>query len=315
MRMYELRLTDPVTNKLVRSWESHPNSKFDAQAQNIQFDIPTTSYDIPIGGQIITIEGVALRELSQAIDYVGLQFTLRAGMASGLPLANPLQSGVISSGTVTQSFGNWEGTEMTLDLVVYPSAYSLGNSGNIVTSWTIGTPLADALKTTLTTAYPDTPVNINISPSLMLGYSEFGWHESLEGLAEQIMTVTAQQGHPVRIALQAGIINVFDDTYTPKPIQLNFNDLIGQPTWISINTVQIKLVMRGDISIGSKIKMPTGITNSPGFANTTADGMPNSQKNKPTFSGEFSVVEMRHLGNFRSADGASWVTLINCVKV
>ena len=51
-----------------------------------------------------------------------------------------------------------------------------------------------------------------------------------------------------------------DSSVTPaKVTQLNFQDLIGQPTWIDSPLIQIKTVMRGDIALGQSIKLPPGV--------------------------------------------------------
>ncbi len=312
MRYYSLTLTDPNTGKVVKTWESHPNNVFDPQAQNIQFDIPITAMETPIGGQTITVEGISLDDLRQAKQYTGLNFSLKGGMKKGLPLANPLQNGLLCYGVILQSFGNWEGTEMTLDFVVYPSEYSHLNAGNIVHNWPVNTPLSDALTLTLNNAFPGVTVNMNIAKNLITTNDEIGYYPDLEGLAQHILKYTTALKNPVHIVFQNGEIMVYDDTHAPAAKQLNFNDLIGQPTWIAVDVMQIKLVQRGDLSIGSRITMPEGTQNAPGFVTTMQLSKPSNMKYKTTFAGEFVITEMRHLGNYRSPDGASWATIINC---
>lgn len=312
MRYYSLTLTDPNTGKVVKTWESHPNNVFDPQAQNIQFDIPITAMETPIGGQTITVEGVALADLTQAQQYTGLNFSLKGGMKKGLPLANPLQNGLLCYGVILQSFGNWEGTEMTLDFVVYPSEYSHLNAGNIVLNWPVNTPLSDALMLTLNNGFPGVNVNMNIAKNLITTNDEVGYYPALEGLAQHILEYTTALKNPVHIVFQNNEIMVYDDTHAPAAKQLNFNDLVGQPTWIAVDVMQIKLVQRGDLSIGSRITMPDGTQNAPGFVTSTQLSKPSNMKYKTTFAGEFVITEMRHLGNYRAPDGASWVTIMNC---
>jgi len=76
--------------------------------------------------------------------------------------------------------------------------------------------------------------------------------------------------------------------------------------------------MRGDLQVGSTIQMPKGYPNAPGFATTTAAAFPSSPvsaKYKPTFTQAFRIVEMHHIGNFRSTDAGEWCTLINAVQM
>lgn len=327
MRYYSLSVSNPDTGEIIGKWESHPNGVFDPQAQNIIFDIPIAGYGSPTGAQTITIEGISLTDLQQAKSFAGLQFSLKAGMAQGLPLANPLQQGTIAEGVIFQSFGNWEGTEMTLDFVCYPTYYNFGNPTNIILNWKQGQLLSDALTQTFATALPNIPLEINISPSLVLTNDEIGFYPNFEGLAQHLKDVTKAQGHPVIIAYQAGKIMIADDTYNPPSIPVNFNDLVGQSTWIDVETMQVKTIMRGDITITSQINMPQGITNSPGFIITQPISLQNvmsgglisvsqlaQAKNQSTFQNSFNVTEMRHLGNYRSPDGAQWVTIMNAVQ-
>ena len=315
MRYYNLSLFNVGDPNPVRTWTSHPGGQFDPGALNLEFDIPITPMDTPVGGQTITIEGISLTDLQQAQAFTGMQFVLQGGMKTGLPLANPLQAGVIAQGFVFQSFGNWEGTEMTLDFVIYPSTYNHNDPGNIVIDWKANASLSDALMQTMGIAFPGIQVSVNISQDLMLGHDEVGYYASLDQLAMTLGDITEQQGHRVFIVMQNGSINIFDDTYVPPPIQINFTDLIGQPTWINPNTMQLKVVMRGDIQIGQQIQLPPGMQSNPGIVRTTAQSLPSSMKYQTSFTGVFQVTEMRHLGNFRASDGASWASIINCVVV
>ncbi|PRH37847.1 hypothetical protein C6V07_01690 [Burkholderia gladioli] len=243
---------------------------------------------------------------------------MKGGMKAGLPLANPKQAGLIVAGQIFQSFGNWEGTEMTLDFVLNPAVYTLDQPGNIVLNWTAGTTLAQALQQTLSVAYPSVPVSINISNELVQSHDEPHRCSTLEELAQLLQEITRGNffgsGYSgVQMSIQGGQITVSDDTYEPNTIQLAFTDFVGQPTWIETNTMQVKLVMRADIQLGTILKMPQGLQNSPGIVLTSSSSMPSNQKYKSTFQGDFVVKEVRHIGNFRAADGASWVTVVNCL--
>ncbi|HDR9834288.1 TPA: hypothetical protein QDC51_001042 [Burkholderia multivorans] len=243
--------------------------------------------------------------------------TMKGGMQAGLPLANPKQAGLIAAGQIWQSFGNWEGTEMTLDFVLNPALYTLDEPGNIVLNWTAGMTLAQALKQTLSVAYPTMPALINISDKLVQTHDEVHRCSTLEQLAQLLIEVT--QGNflgsdyaGVQVTIQAGQIVVYDSTYKPNTVQLAFTDFVGQPTWIALNVMQVKLVMRADIQLGSELLMPQGLQNTPGIVLTSSSSLPSSLKYKSAFQGKFSVIELRHIGNFRALDGASWATIANC---
>ncbi|AOJ70868.1 hypothetical protein WS83_20410 [Burkholderia sp. MSMB2042] len=243
--------------------------------------------------------------------------SMKGGMQAGLPLANPKQAGLLAAGQIWQSFGNWEGTEMTLDLVLNPAVYTLDQPGNIVLNWTANMPLAQALKQTLSIAYPTLSALINISDKLVQSHDEVHRCSTLEQLAQLLSEIT--QGNflgadyaGVQVTIQAGQIVVYDSTYQPNTVQLAFTDFVGQPTWIAPNVMQVKLVMRADIQLGTELLMPQGLQNTPDIVLTSAAALPSNLKYKSAFQGKFSVIEQRHIGNFRALDGASWVTIANC---
>ena len=315
MRYYDLTITPEGSTTPFRRWTSHPNGVFDPGALNIGFDMPVLPYGTPAGGQSFSIEGISLEDLNQAQQFAGMTLKLSAGMkAPGLPLINPSQAGEILTGYIFQSFGNWEGTEMTLDFVLYPSIYTDKNPGNFTLIWPQGEKLSDALLHCLQVPYPNIPISINISADYVNSYDIHHIGATLEDLASFVGDFTDKAfQNRVEIAIQRGKITAYDQTYTPNPVQLNFTDFVGQPTWIEPNIIQIKTVLRADLSLGDIVKMPEGLQNAPGVITTTGASLPSSIKYKSTFSNTFTITEVRQIGNFRSSDSANWVTVINCV--
>lgn len=296
-----------------RRWSSHPNGQYDPAAPQVEFDMPVTAYGAPTGAQAITIHGVPLQDLSQAYKLAGMEVVVTGGMKQGLPLANPSQAGLLLKGQVFQSYGNWQGTDMRLDLVVYPSQYTSDLPGNFVVNWLPGQSLASALKATLSTVYPNIPVSINIGQNLVFDTTEVHFCATLEDLAQYVSNLTASVfKQEVTITLQAGKFVIFDKTYQPSPIQIAFTDLIGQPTWIQPDVMQMKTVMRADLQIGSAITMPQGFQNAPGLITTLGSSLPSSIKYQSTFQNNFTVTDLRHLGNYRSPAGEDWATVFNC---
>lgn len=205
---------------------------------------------------------------------------------------------------------------MTLDFVVVPSQYTNDNPGNIVLNWRAGTQLAAALKQTFSVAYQGMPVTFSVGNNLVQNHDEIHYCSTLDQLAETVGNITSDNlGNPITIGIQAGQIVVYDTTYAPTPIQLNFNDFIGQPTWIDVNQIQVQMVLRADLQQGAIVKMPQGLQNAPGVITTTSAAMPSSIKYQTTFQNNFQVNELRQVGNFRSSDAAGWVTIANCLVV
>jgi len=314
MRYYDLTITPDGSATPFRHWTSHPNGTFDPGALDIELDMPLTAYATPVGGQVVTIHGVPLEDLTQAQQFTGMTLTLYGGMKAGLPLANPSQSGLLIKGFILQSYGNWEGTEMTLDLVVYPSKYTINDAGNFILNWKAHQPLDQALRAALSIAYPGIPIDINIGSNLVNNFDEIGFYPTLEDFSRVIGDITENDfKQRVEIAMWGGKIFIYDSTHKPTPIQINFTDLIGQPTWIRPNTMQMKTVMRADLQISAKISMPKGFQNLPGFVRTEQASLPSSMKYQSAFQNDFQIVELRHIGHFRSHDSADWCTVFSCV--
>jgi len=297
-------------------WTSLVNGKNDPGALNVQFDFFEAVGSLPMGNSTVTIEGVPLDKLLQAQQFAGSQIAIRGGMSAGLPLANPAQQGLILQGQIFQSFGNWVGTEMTLDFVIVPSVYTIKNPANIVVNWKKGTSLASALAQTLSVAYPGYAQVINISPQYVLTHDVLHVVSTFAQLASFVKSISASIRKPgVEIAvLRANTIAAFDGTIqTGGAVQLEFTDLIGQPTWIDANVMQFWTVMRADIQVGSYVLMPKGLQSLPGIVSTTVNALPSSLKYKTSFQGKFLVQSVRQVGNFRDTNGTSWATLFNVV--
>lgn len=314
MRYYDLTITPSDSTTPFRQWTSYPGGKYDASALNIEFDMPVAPYHTPTGGGTVTVHGIALEDLGQAQQFAGMTLTLKAGMKAGFPLANPAQAGLIVTGQVIQSFGNWEGTEQTLDFVILPSNYTNENPGNHSLSWPAGTPLGPALQQCLSVAYPGMPISMNISPNLVNSSDQHHVCGTLEEMAQFVGPWTDDQfKNPVQITIQGGKLKVFDQTYKPGPVQLVFTDFIGQPTWIDNLTMQVKTVLRADLEVGSVITMPQGLPNAPGFIGTSAPSKPAGIKYQSIFKNSFQISELRQIGSFRSSDAADWCTVLNCI--
>ncbi|GAB0119908.1 hypothetical protein [Acidisoma sp. 7E03] len=335
MRYYDLTLLNADGSAAVRSdgsayrWGTNVNGTYDPAALDIQFDLIISSYAAPVGGYGITIYGPALRDLQQSQNFMGTkygngyQFVLKGGFSAGLPLNNASQAGVIARGIIVQSFGNWRGTEMTLDFVVNPSTYTQANPGNLMLTCRAGQTLSNALQQTLSTAYPNYQINIQISDQVKWGHDVIGPYTTLEGLATGVYNIThgmLGSGYAgVSISVENNTINVFDGTVpSQKVIQLAYTDFIGQPTWIDQNTMQLFCAMRADLPLGAIIKMPIGtnmapgLTNAPGFVTTTANSAPNELNYPLTFQGQFQVNQIRQIGHLRDPSAEGWQTVVTC---
>lgn len=296
------------------SYPNGPTGAFDPGALNVQLDLLASDSAIPMGNCTISIDGVPISMLRQPQVFAGMDITVRGGMGVGFPLANPTQAGLLLQGSIYQSFANWIGTDQNINFVVVPSVFTYSSPGNFVFIWQPGQTLANALSQTLSTAYQNKIVTVNISSN----YSAKppftgGYYHTLADLAQFLKSYTAKSapnGTGIVIkTMPDGSILVDDGSANPAPVNLNFTDLIGQPKWVDQNLAQFATVMRADVQIGSVVQMPKELQVTPGFWTTTAASLPSQLKYQTTFSGQLLIQSVRHVGNFRDSDGTAWVTV------
>lgn len=336
MRYYSINIEDapPVfgTGLGEATYTSFVGGRTLPNAWNVELDIPSSTADSPMGGAGVRIWGISINEISQAADLAALnkqkKIKIFGGMQRGLPLANPAQAGLLFQGYIYQAFGNWVGTEMTLDLVCQPGepprseaggTYSGGGTGaydrpiNLTLDWKKGATLGAALENTLKTAFPTFQITNRTSQNLVYSADQPHIAQTVTQLgqwAKQFSRGMIKDANymGVSISIFGNTITIFDGSQTGGAAekQIAFTDLIGQPTWIEPLVVQIKCVMRTDIKIFDTIRLPqTSVINT---ANAMSSLVPNQRL---AFQGTFTVLQSRSLGNFRQPDANSWVTIIN----
>ena len=324
-RYYEVAILDPLSNKTIKSWSSENKAPslflgtYNPSAQNVEFDLYAYSYAVAKGASTVTIEGVDITDIGQANQWTGYTVTVKGGMRKGLPLANPSQSGTLLTGQVWQGFGNWEGTDMSLDLVILASPYSYDTPGNFVLNAPIGSPLGPAIKTMLQGAFGTSTISVNVNPNRTVTKEDAkGYWHTLEQASQALADLTrgqlcaADPGIQITIAGN-GNIQVFDYTEPSGVVTLDFLDFVGQPTWIAPYEIQAKLVLRADLSVGTMVKMPAALPNLPGVVVTQAPSLPSYTNQTAIFQGDFFVTSLRHVGDFRNTHGALWVSIANMV--
>jgi hypothetical protein len=287
-------------------------------ALQVDLDLFQTWYHQPAQNGFVRISGVDFKQIRQTANlnpsgtnYCSIQ--IYVGMAKGLPYANPNQAGLIINGSILQAFGNWQGNQTSLDLIVIPSTYVPDTSINLTCNWLKSENLQQAITNTLNTAYPGIPVNGTISSDLLYTEDQVGQYANLYAFSEYVNQVSRQIKPKdnylgVSIASTSSGFLLFDGTQpTAKTIKINFQDIVGNITWIDTFTIQAKLVMRADMDVGTLVQFPTGIP----FINTA--GSYSQFRTNISFNGIFSINSVRHVGNSRQPDGNSWVTIIECV--
>ncbi|NEU95662.1 hypothetical protein [Bradyrhizobium uaiense] len=285
-------------------------------ALQVELDIPVAPMHSPANaGAFVKVWGIPLSMISQAKNLTGKKIKVYGGFQKGLPLANPKQAGLLVQGYIFQAFGNWLGTDMSLDLVITVGAPPAQDAPpnppkNLSLDWKKGQTLDGAIKSTLTTGYPGFTVNVQtLNGNLVAPEDSPGIYTGARSLAEFLFAASKSiinkpdyQG--VQIAFDGNTINVYDQPNT-TPKAIDFVDLIGQPTWIQAPSIAFKCAMRADIVLNDTVTMPkTLITNS-------AQAQSSLINQSVTQQGTFVISSIHHFGNFRQRDAYSWVTEFN----
>ena len=280
----------------------------DPNALNVELDIVVAAEHLPKSGSFARVWGISLQTLLNAKQYNNQPIYVYAGMQQGLPLANPAEQGLLTYGKIFPALGNWVGTDMTLDFYILADAGVpiVPKAANVIHNWPAGQPMSQAIKQTLTTAYPSyTPV-INISPKLVLSYTDTGYYQSIGQYATYIFNISnsimnSSSYHGVQMHFKNKQIIVNDGTVKGNSFTVNFQDLIGQPIWTGPITIQFKTVMRGDADVGMTAILPQSLATL-----TYASGTQSGGSASNVIQGNFTVTSIRHTGNFRQPDWPSW---------
>lgn len=331
MRYYSIRVSDPSSGQVItppgfagllgnQTYGSFVNGQSLPEAWDVELDIPVIDAATSQGFALAKVWGISNQEIAQANDLTGKNIAVFGGMQKGLPLANPAQSGLLIQGTILQCYGNNIGVDRTLDFVIMPgTATATAGSGgigtlakpkNIVLNWKAGQTLATALASTLSTAFPNAQQKISISANIVRANDEVAFFPTLEQLAtfcrQTSFDVVKTSGYAgVSIVYSAGTITVSDGTASGgTTINIGFQDLIGQPTWIESPNIQAKTVMRADLAVGNSIMLPPSQTINTQQANSFLVNQ------KLAFAGGFDIVSLRHVGHFRQPSADAWVTVI-----
>ncbi|MDF7673949.1 hypothetical protein PT277_08005 [Acetobacteraceae bacterium ESL0709] len=310
----------------------NPYGRYDGGALDIEFKVDQVSLDSYTLASI-TIYGVDGDVLNQAISMEGRVVELRAGMGKGLPLSNPALYGQILSGTVTTGAESWTGPNTSLTLYVKPFtaesdketvdpnkkriAFTDDTKSKIPKNAFIvnikkGASIREALIACVKPHFKDYKIDFEstIAENLMADKDFMNYYEKLEDFVYDMGTKGDSlwqyyTGLTLRAYAHDKFFTFSDGTSDKDPKQIQFSEMIGQPSWDDKDKIiKFSCLMRADIHIGDKIKLPLfDELGKP--TDDTVQKLP-ATKNKSRYSGIFYITAVNYYGWFRSKEGKDW---------
>jgi len=280
-------------------------------ALQLDLDIYQSYFHQPAPLGSLTLYGVSFEELNQSANFVGSFIKVYLGMTPGLPFANASQAGLVVSGTILQSFGNWQGNNVSLSLIITASEIDPTTDINLSFNWEKGQKLEQAVKQTLSIGY-NTPIdNIQggFSQDLIFTEVQTAVFTNINTFASWVNTISKAInpspnyfGASITCTSSGFLLSDGRELQTEVKM-IDFTDLIGNITWLSQATISVKVVMRADLEPGMYIKFPylAPVVNTATFAQA---------RNQVSFQGVFRISQLRHQGSSRQASADSWVTVI-----
>jgi hypothetical protein len=315
MRFYNIVIADPVTGVTRAQYSSIRNDGLnDPSALKVSFDIPFFNSASPAGLAYVKIYGVDFNDIAQARQLNGANIIVLGGMGQGLPLANPQQQGIILFGTIYQAFGNWQGTEISLDLVAAPFFGTESEPVNLSFVWERGVPLSDLVTRILKQAFPASTVTGTYLSSLITYTPVQGFYKNIRQFADWVNTVSKDINRDpaysgAQITQVADGFKIYDGSAQDNFKKLNFTDFIGNATWTSFDCINFKVMLRGDLAVGDYVQMPprSNIINVVNSFSQFRDNI--------SMQNNFLITRIRHLGDSRQPVADSWCTVIDAVVV
>jgi hypothetical protein len=98
-----------------------------------------------MGSSLVRVYGVSIKEMQQAQQNMfGMTIKGFAGMSKAYHYQNK-QAGLVLEGEIQQPFGNWQGTELSLDMIITAGYGSTSSPVNITMPWLKGQKMSIAL--------------------------------------------------------------------------------------------------------------------------------------------------------------------------
>lgn len=346
MRYYSIEFSNPnggYPSGIPSVFTSHQQGIYNPGCPEIEFDIANVYADAIITPTHLRVHNVPLDLIQKSRQFNGMNVVFKAGfkpsipgLKTQLPLEKPEQAGIIGQGIVQTCYGNWLGTDLVLDFVIWPNP-KLGST-NTIRSFNTGSTSPESYqflweKGSLTEAISKavqpmgiTKVTGKINSALsnppkvpilqyFTTFASFAKYIQANSVVwvdppaqNKDGTGTNQKYIGVRMGFKGSELILFDGTESPNTVQLQYDEFIGQPTWVTdTGMVQSVHPMRNDIWLGYEIKYPSGTPTiiAPQYAPVLKEYNINES------AAPLKVMQVRHVGKFRSTSATGWCTYVN----
>ena len=335
-RRYRVEITD-VSGNPINDARGNPIGPYDSVgkpgALEIEFDVQSMGGSLMTGDSCtLVIRGLPMAVLSQSVNLYNAIVTVYAGFdATGLPLARAQAPhyGMILKGQVFVPFANWQGINQSLNLglINYTPVPSGEDPIFFILAGEKGEDLATVALRGLVGAFPNAKISTKTLENLVLPETVHAvpyqtlsaYSQAINSLSRSIVNRNGYGG--IQIYTQKDFLVMTDLTGGIGTSVVTLTELIGQPTWVGLNTVSLKIPMRADLNVGDTLTLqapsqssstsPYGLvdivlSNNAGAAQLAAQGI-------STFSGNFVISTIRHVGSFRDTSPDAWVTIVEAI--
>lgn len=293
----------------------------------LEFDVNYTASDLIDPATIVKMYGVPISILRQAVQLVGGSVQIFAGFEAGLPLANPMQQGEILNGRIVNAWSDWVGANQCLNVAINPNVRPATESEvfSITVDAEAGEKLSDVIRRALVDAYPEKQIQVSISDDLILSEAWKGVYWRVSQFAAMIRSQSVNMlginvnYAGISVVVQGERILVFDNSDVATTVAgaakaIQPYELLGQPSWIGFNKIAFKCPLRADIQCGDLVSLPAQITSGAGGILMRSTAFTYPPRTTSSFSGEFIVIGIRHVGRFLDANGTdSWSTIYTVI--
>jgi hypothetical protein len=178
---------------------------------------------------------------------------------------------------------------------------------NLIHNMQPGQFLGDAIKQTINAAFPGVDVVTLLSSALKLNFNDSGFYQSLSQYTGYLKTLSSSlMGGPgISVFAHGKVLTHTDWTQPGATVQLDYTDLIGQPTWVGPDMINFSSVLRADLIPPCTISLPETLFATAWTTNMNMRDVPSMMT---TFTGTFLLYKVRHIGDSRSPDGSQWRT-------